>query len=90
MRLERPPAHREVRRSIRAACDERVARHIGRGHGGDELGAVLGDALALDRLPDHEARHVGHEQQRDVALAGQLDEVRALDRRLGEDDAVVG
>ncbi len=39
---------------------------------------------------DHEAGDVLQEQQGDIALATQLDEVRALERRFGEQDAVVG
>ena len=41
-------------------------------------------------LPDHEAGDVLQEHQRDVALARELDEVRALERALAEQDAVVG
>ena len=40
-------------------------------------------------LADHEARDVLQEQQRDAALVAELDEVRALQRRFGEQDAVV-
>ena len=39
---------------------------------------------------DHEAGDVLQEHQRDAALVAQLDEVRALERRLAEQDAVVG
>ena len=39
---------------------------------------------------DHEAGDVLQEDQRDVALAAQLDEVGALQRALREEDAVVG
>ena len=38
----------------------------------------------------HEAGDVLQEDQRDAALVAQLDEVRALERRLAEQDAVVG
>src|SRR5690606_9879703 len=55
-----------------------------------QLGAMLGDAAGLVFLPDHEACDVLQEQQRDAALTGQLDEVRALLRGLSEQDAVVG
>ena len=40
-------------------------------------------------LPDDEARDVLQEEERDSALPAQLDEVRALERRLREEDAVV-
>ena len=62
----------------------------GRGDGGDHLGAVLGDAAGLVFAADHEAGDVLQEDQRDVALAAQRDEVRAFERRLREEDAVVG
>ena len=58
--------------------------------GGDHLGAVLGDAAGLVVAPDHEAGDVLQEHERDPALVAQLDEVRALQRALGEQDAVVG
>ena len=57
---------------------------------GDELGAVLGDAAGLVLLADHEAGDVLEEDERDAALAGELDEVRPLQRALGEEHAVVG
>jgi hypothetical protein len=42
----------------------------------------LGDAAALVLAPDHEAGDVLQEHERNAALAAQLDEVRALQRRL--------
>src|SRR5207249_4517918 len=39
---------------------------------------------------DHEAGNVLQEYQRDLALAAKLDEMRRLQRRLGEENAVVG
>ena len=59
-------------------------------HGGDELGAVAGDAAVLVLAADHEAGDVLQEDQRDAALVAQLDEVGALERRLAEQDPVVG
>ena len=38
---------------------------------------------------DHEAGDVLQEQQRDAALAAQLDEMRALQRAFREQDAVI-
>ena len=64
--------------------------HLGAGDGGDQLGAVLGDAAGLVLAADHEAGDVLQEDQRDLPLAGQLDEVGALQRALGEQHAVVG
>ena len=40
--------------------------------------------------PDHEPGDVLEEDERDAALAGELDEVGALERRLAEQDPVVG
>src|SRR5690606_39260509 len=64
--------------------------HLRGGDGGDELGTVLGDALGLVLAADHEATDVLQEQQRDAALARELDEMRALERGFGEQHAVVG
>ncbi len=83
-------AHAVVAGTEAAADEHGELRHLGAGHRGDQLGAVLGDATGLVFLPDHETGDVLQEQQRDAALAGQLDEVRAFLRRLGEEDAVVG
>ena len=52
--------------------------------------APSGDAAVLVFPADHEAGDVLQEEQRDAALVAQLDEVRALERRLAEQDAVVG
>jgi hypothetical protein len=73
-----------------APIDDRQLGHVGRAHGVHHLGAVLGDAALLVLLADHEAGDVLQEHQRDPALAAELDEVRRLERRLGEQDAVVG
>ena len=69
---------------------DRHLRHLRAGDRRHHLGAVLGDAAGLRRLADHEARDVLQEQQGDAALAGELDEVRGLERGLGIEDAVVG
>jgi hypothetical protein len=71
-----------------AADDHRELRHLrlNRGHHlhrrRDPAGLVL--------LPDHEAGDVLQEDERHAALRAQLDEVRAFERRLGKQDAVVG
>ena len=56
----------------------------------DHLRAVLGDSTLLCFRADHVPSHVHEEEQRDLALRAELDEVRCLERRLGEEDAVVG
>ena len=89
-RVVRPPAHPVVARAERPADDDRELRHRRVGHGMDHLGAVFGDAGPFVLLAHHEARDVLHEDQRDAAHPAQLDEVRGLERRLGEQHAVVG
>ena len=65
-------------------------RHLRARDRRDELGAVLGDAALLRVGADHEAADVLQEDERDAALRAELDEVRALEGGLGEEDAVVG
>ncbi len=83
-------AHAVVAGPERAADQDGELRDLGGGDGGDQLGAVLGDAAGLVLAADHEARDVLQEHQRDLPLAGELDEVGALQRALGEQHAVVG
>src|SRR6202043_1142848 len=52
--------------------------------------AVLGDAARLVFAPDHEARDVLQEDERDAALRAELDEMRALERAFREQNAVIG
>ena len=54
------------------------------------LAPSLRDAAGLVLPADHEAGDVLQEQQRYLPLVAQLDEVRALQRGLGEQHAVVG
>src|SRR3546814_12662311 len=54
-----------------------------------QLGAVLGDPLRLIFAADHEAGDVLEEEQGRPALAGELDEMRALQGTLAEQYAVV-
>jgi hypothetical protein len=74
----------------RAADHHGDLGHLGGRDGRDELGAVLGDAARLVFRAHHEAGDVLQEEKRDLALAAQLDEVRALQGALREQDAVVG
>src|SRR5258708_4801484 len=67
----RPAGEPEKPRRCRAG-----ARH-------DELGPVPRDPAGLVLLADHEARDVLEEEERHVALARELDEVRTLLRGLG-------
>ena len=88
-RRVRTAAHRVVARAERAA-DDRELRHLRAGDGGHELRAVACDPAGLVLLADHEARDVLEEDERHLALARELDEVRALLRRLREEHAVRG
>src|SRR5450830_1391533 len=83
-------AHAVVAGAEAAADDDGELRHGGRGHGRDHLGAVAGDAFVLVFAAHHEAGDILQEDEGDLALAAQFDEVRALQRGLGEQDAVVG
>src|SRR5690606_9867071 len=83
-------AHRVVAGAEAAADDHGELGHAGTGHGGDHLRPVLGDAGVLVLAAHHEAGDVLQEHQRDAALVAQLDEMRALERALAEQDAVVG
>ena len=82
--------HAVVAGAERAADDHRELRDGSTGHRGDHLGAGARDALVFVLSPDHEAGDVLQKDQRDLALAAQFDEVRALVGRLGEQDALVG
>src|SRR4029077_1599208 len=88
-RLVRTAAHRVVARAERAAGDDGELRHLRVRDRHDELRAVAGNAAGLVLDADHEARDVLEEDERDAALAAELDEMRTLLRRLGEEDAVV-
>ena len=65
-------------------------RNIRAGDRADHLRAVLGDSTLLCLGADHVPSHVHEEEQRDLALRAKLDKVRRLERRLREEDAVVG
>ena len=86
----RAAAHRVVAGAERAADDDGELRHRGVRHRRHELRAVARDAAGLVLLADHEAGDVLQEDERHAPLAAELDEVRALLRRLGEEHAVVG
>jgi hypothetical protein len=73
----------------RAADQHGELGNLGAGHRHHQLCPVLGDAAGLVAATDHEAGDVLQEDQRDAALAGELDEVRPFQRALGEQHAVV-
>ena len=83
-------AHPVVAGAEAAADHDRELRDFGAGDRHDELGAVFGDAAVFVLLADHEAGDVLQEEQRRAALRAELDEVRAFERALAEENAVVG
>src|SRR5690606_8102084 len=88
-RAVRAAAHAVVARAERAADDHRDLRHPRARDGRDELRAVLRNAAALGVLADHEAGDVLEEEEGEAAPIADLDEVRALERRLREQNAIV-
>src|SRR5579883_2526713 len=83
-------AHAVIAGAEAAADDEGEFRHIGAGDRRYHLGAVLGDAARLVFAPDHEAGDVLEKDERDAALRAKLDEMRAFERALGEENTVIG
>src|SRR5262249_22241307 len=77
-RIVRAAAHRIVAGAEAIADDDGEFRHSRTGDRRHHLRAVLGNAARLVVAPYHEAGDVLQEEQRNVALAGELDEVRAL------------
>src|SRR6267378_3805098 len=88
-RSESAPAHPVVARAERAADDDGEFRHPAACDRGHHLGAVLGDPGRLVLFSHHEACDVLEKNQRNPALAGELDEVRTFQRRFGKQDSVV-
>src|SRR5688572_22521994 len=89
-RLVGAAGHRIVAGPEAATDEDRELWDLGVRDGHDELRPVLGDAGLLVLAPDHEARDVLEEDERDPALTGELDEMGTLERGLAEQDAVVG
>ena len=85
--LEGRPGHRVEAGAVGLADDHAELGDGRLGDGADHLGAVADDPLALDRGADHEARHVGEEEQRDVEGVAGLDEAGGLVGRVDEEDA---
>ena len=68
-RIEGAAAHAVVAGPEAAADQDGELGYLGAGHGGDELGAILGNAAVFVFLADHEAGDVLQEHQRNLALA---------------------
>src|SRR5690606_22475719 len=82
-------AHAVIARPEAAADDEGELGHLGAGDRRHELGAVLGDPAMLVLSTHHEPGDVLEEQERDTALAAELDEVHPFEGALAEEDAIV-
>ncbi len=89
-RAVRTAAHAVVAGAETAADDDGEFRYAGARHRRYQLGAVLGDAPRFVFFADHETSDVLQEDQRDAALCAQFDEMRAFQRGLRIQDAVVG
>ena len=89
-RPEGAAAHPIVAGAETAADDHGELRHLRARDSGDQLRSVFGDPAVLVLAADHEAGDVLQEHERNGALRAQFDEMRALERALGEQDAVVG
>ena len=89
-RAEGAPAHAVVARAETAADQHRQLRYRRRRHRRHHLGAVLGDAAGLVLPADHEPGDVLQENQRNAPLCAEFDEMRALECRFREQDAIVG
>ncbi len=83
-------AHAIVAGPETAADQDGELGRFGRSHRGDQLGPVLGDAAGLIFAADHEAGDVLQEHQGNLALAGQFDEVGALERAFRKQHPVIG
>ena len=88
--LVRPAAHAVVAGAERPADDDRELRHDAVCHGVHQLGAVARDAGAFVLAAHDEAGDVLQEEQRNPPQIAELDEVRALERGLREEHAVIG
>src|SRR3546814_12756797 len=73
-----PAAPAVIAGTIRAADDDGEFRHLGARPGGNQLGAVAGDAAGLVFLADHDSGMYLQAHQRDLALAATTAAVRAL------------
>ncbi len=83
-RAKAAPAHAVVAGAEAAADHHRHLRHLRAADRVHHLRAVLGDALGLVFPADHVAGDILQENQRDTPLAAELDEVRGLQRALGD------
>ena len=83
-------AHAVIAGPEAAADDDGEFGDGGGGDGGDELGAVFGDAAGFVFSADHKTGDVLEEDEGDPALGAELDEMGAFLGALAEENAVVG
>ena len=87
-RAIRPAAHSVVSSAKGPANDDGELGDRRVGDGVDHLRPVLGDSSSLVLFSNHEASDVLKKDQRQPARLAKFDEVSALERALGEQDAV--
>ena len=83
-------AHTVITGAKTTTDNHRELRHIGGGDCGHHLGAIARNTFVFVFASDHEAGDVLQEHQWNLALAAQLNKVRALQCRFGEQNTVVG
>ena len=88
-RVKRPARHAVITGAERTITDHGDFRHFRSGDRHDHLGAVFGDAAVFVLPADHVAGDVLKEDHRHAALIAKLHEVRALERAVVEQHAVV-
>ena len=89
-RSVRASAHAVIACAKAPAHDDGEFGHGGASDGGDELGAVFGNAGFFGGAADHEAGDVLEEEKGDGTLGAELDEVGAFEGGGGEEDSVIG
>ena len=87
--VEGGAGHRVEPGAVGLADDHRDLRDRRFGDRADHLRAVADDPVALDLGADHEAGHVGEEQQRDVERVAVPDEARGLVGGVAEQHAAL-
>ena len=81
--------HTIISSTVTPAHDDRQLRHVRARNCADHLRAIFRDPSLLCLGANHVPRDVDEEKERDLALRTELDEVRCLQCRLGEENAVV-
>ena len=82
--------HSIVSGAVACSQDCRDFGYVGIRYGADQFSTVLGDALLLKLLADHEARDVLKEDERNLALTAKLDKVSSFKGTLREKNTIIG